>query len=65
MMDLRVQWSEKSSRKNVDSTRATNAGSSLAAAGDAAVRCVISIVSETDPEFSGLGKAGEWEWADK
>lgn len=51
MMNLRVQWSEKSSRKNVDSTRATNAGSSLAAAGDAAVRCVISIVSETNSEF--------------
>ena len=51
MRDLRVLWSEKSSRKNVDSTRANNAGSSLAAAGDAAVRCVINIVFETNPEF--------------
>ena len=52
----------KPSRETVDVTRTDKVGSSLAAASDVAVRCLIGNVKETKLKVSD-GKAGEWECA--
>lgn len=52
----------KASQQIFYATRSTKVGSSLAAASDVAVRCLVNNVSETELNVSA-GKAGEWEWA--